>query len=42
MQASMVVDQLGVHSIMSQATLLLPLDVVIPCILGETPASQKP
>ncbi len=37
-QAAMVVNQLGVDSIMCQATLLLPFDIVIPGILGEAPA----
>ncbi len=37
-QTTMVVDQLGIDSIMLQAALLLPLDVVIPGVLGEAPA----
>lgn len=37
-QTTMVVDQLGIDSIMLQAALLLPLNVVIPGVLGEAPA----
>ena len=38
-QAAMVVGKLGIDTIMNQTSLLLPLDVVISGILGETPVS---
>ena len=38
-QATMVLDQLSIDAIMSQAALLLPLLVVLPGVLGETPAT---
>ncbi len=40
-QATMVVNQLGIDSIMCQAALLLPLDIVIPGVLGEAPAQPR-
>lgn len=40
-QATMVLNQLGIDSIRCQAALLLPLDIVIPGIFGETPAQPR-
>ena len=36
-QATMVGGQLSIDTVMHQTSLLLPLDVVIPSVLGETP-----
>lgn len=38
-QTTMILNQLGIDTIMSQAPLLLPLLVVLPGILGETPVT---
>ena len=38
-QTAMVAVELGIDTIMGQPTLLLPQLVILPCILGETPAA---
>lgn len=38
-QATMVLNQLGIDTVMSQTPLLLPLLVVLPSVLGEPPAA---
>lgn len=38
-QATMVLDELSIDTVMSQTALLLPLLVVLPSVLGEPPAT---